>query len=399
MVTDSSPRLTTILRSLSPSRRFPVETIRSWFWRPQVAVIDFRTKFGVRFAAEIHETGQSLELRFVARDRESQYALQRAVKRLSLPRAVNYSKMPISLAHWPNTTTNDTVTGDSLVNIQRILTILNAEELNVSDDSVPCFWWDMRTNFGDIIGPRIISALSGRPVHNTYGQPNAGRAIVSVGSILDVVRRNDMTVWGTGLMNPLTPSRSREIRQTSWNITAVRGYRTKAQLESCLQCTLPNVVGDPGLLFPEVIGRAAVQQQNDVAVIPHYAHKATLNKQFVESQDCRFIDVEQAPETVAVEIQHSRSVISTSLHGLILAQAYEVPWIWLKVEDQHLAGRDFKFEDFFSTVEAAQVSIETVQSADLPGLDIRALARRARLPEKRYSSSELLNAFPCDDLP
>src|SRR5699024_7396414 len=87
-----------------------------------------------------------------------------------------------------------------------------------------------------------------------------------------------------------------------------------------------------------------------VAVVPHYSHKRLISEELVERSGCKFVDVEQGPQDVASEIAGAKAVVSTSLHGLIFAQAYGVPWLWLKISDRHLAGQDFKFEDFFSTL-------------------------------------------------
>ncbi|TSI13934.1 polysaccharide pyruvyl transferase family protein [Brevibacterium aurantiacum] len=391
-----SERLKAINASLKPKRRYPTEFRRSWFWRNDVLVLDFATRTGVRLAAEIHDRKEDSTLELVARDSESQYGLRRAISRLQLPRPVNINEKPIRLATWDRHVSNEVIIGDTLINIQRILTSLDSDRNQIQPNSVPGYWWDMRTNFGDLIGPKVMSHLTRRAVHNTYGLPNSGSAIVSVGSIIDVVHRSNMHIWGTGLMNVPTRSRIRELSGLDWTISAVRGHRTRTTLQDQLGWCIPNVVGDPGLLFPRVFSDSTTPTQDAIAVIPHYAHKTVLNRDLVESQECLFVDVERSPEEVASDIQRSRLVISTSLHGLILAQAYGVPWLWLKVVDRHLAGQDFKFEDFFSTVDRESVSVLACSTVDIQSINFRTIAKNSRLPTPRYSLNALEQAFPYD---
>lgn len=358
--------------------------------------MDFISPTGVKFAAEIHLDEIGLSLRVVARDAESLYSIRRALVRLDINRPININQRPITLATWNTTAEPSTVAGDVLVNIQRLLTAFASDSFQVEHNSLPSYWWDMRPNFGDLIGPRIVQNLTGRPVHNTYGQPGAGSAIVTVGSIIDVVRRSDMHIWGTGLMHSPSPQKVKELSTKSWTIHAVRGQRTRSALQDRLGWQVPDVVGDPGLLFPLVHSANTSSRPDNVSVVPHYSHKGLVTRDLVESQDCNFVDVERAPEQVADDIASSKLVISTSLHGIILAQAYQVPWVWLRISDRHLAGNDFKFDDFISTLDSTQVVAVSTTVSDVPYLDLQRIALSAAVPRARYSLTRLRNSFPLE---
>ena len=98
------------------------------------------------------------------------------------------------------------------------------------------------------------------------------------------------------------------------------------------------------------------------------------------------------------QIATSRAVVSTSLHGLIVAQAYGVPWVWLNIIDSQLVGNNFKFDDFFSTLEKTQVSRVDVKADQIRDIALDDVAAKATLPEPRYDPHALLNAFPESEL-
>jgi hypothetical protein len=66
----------------------------------------------------------------------------------------------------------------------------------------------------------------------------------------------------------------------------------------------------------------------------------------------------QDVEVVVRHIRDASLVISSSLHGIIVAQAYGRPWVWWRDNRGLLHGGDFKFEDFFSSIEVSPPCIE-----------------------------------------
>ena len=74
--------------------------------------------------------------------------------------------------------------------IQRAATLM-APATDIPIRSVPGYWWDLQENFGDQIGAWIIEMITGRPAHNTMGDPAAGYGLVTVGSILT----GDVQAW------------------------------------------------------------------------------------------------------------------------------------------------------------------------------------------------------------
>jgi hypothetical protein len=69
----------------------------------------------------------------------------------------------------------------------------------------------------------------------------------------------------------------------------------------------------------------------------------------------RLIDVSRPPWEVIRQIGRCRIVLSQSLHGLIVADAFNIPNLWI-APAQHMQGGDYKFMDYFSTLDAPKQS-------------------------------------------
>lgn len=95
------------------------------------------------------------------------------------------------------------------------------------------------------------------------------------------------------------------------------------------------------------------------------------------------------------QIVSSELCISSSLHGLIIAQAYGVPWVWLNLVEQPLDGHDFKFEDFFSTLkDSNQVYRSSFLFKDINEENLIKLGQRARVNNLKYSLELPLDSCP-----
>lgn len=66
---------------------------------------------------------------------------------------------------------------------------------------MPVFYWDGTPNFGDLVGPYLISKITGKLVLNVKDLKHSG--IMAVGSIVQLLDRKDMVIWGSGLMQSL----------------------------------------------------------------------------------------------------------------------------------------------------------------------------------------------------
>lgn len=210
------------------------------------------------------------------------------------------------------------------------------------------YWWNETPNFGDRIAQDIVAAVSGREV--IWASP-ADCELFAVGSLFKWIRAGVQSgdpgrrpwVWGSGIMGPLRVDFGKRIR-----LAAVRGPVTAALLNVSGQVAL----GDPGLLIPEVVPRPAARD-GAVGIVAHHSMslEALAGLRAGGGRPVRLVDVTQADHLQVVrDIAACDFVLSSSLHGLIVADAYGIPNRWLDPRGIH-RNAELKFHDYALAVD------------------------------------------------
>ncbi|MER1996801.1 MAG: polysaccharide pyruvyl transferase family protein [Arthrobacter sp.] len=253
-------------------------------------------------------------------------------------------------------------------------------------------WWDERPNFGDAVGPWLAAHLSGLTPVNGRSLGLSTPALATAGSIAGWLEQDGSQIWGSGLMGPVAGKSLARLRSLkNVRVHAVRGRNTRTELQRSTGWRVPEIYGDPALLLPRFLERTEAAG-GGIAVVPHLDHRKSLGK--TAGPGITMVDVREGVETVVRRIAGAQACVSSSLHGIIVAQAYGVPWVWLRISDQVISGDRYKFEDFFTTLDAAAASARDVTADALtPGL-IEELAASASLPELSIDLDPLLESFP-----
>lgn len=235
-----------------------------------------------------------------------------------------------------------------------------------NDDAIVLRWWQTIPNWGDAINPVLVREIAGvEPISHAEVVNLGNRPVHSVvGSVLDGAMVPNLVVWGSGFMHPDSSFRipPREIR-------AVRGPLTRELvLEQGIEC--PPVYGDPALLYPRFYAPDA-EVEFELGIVPHFqdAESPRLDS-FRGDPDVNVIDILSGVRNVVDQIRRCRGIASSSLHGLIAADAYGIPSVWVELSDR-VRGGGFKFRDYFASVnrpERAPIRIERdTTPADLIG--------------------------------
>jgi len=262
-------------------------------------------------------------------------------------------------------------------------------------------------NFGDMLGPDIVKraveyrfGCDASDLHvvdfdnNTIAKEYPGPCLFTVGSVMRNVRPNDH-VYGTGILGQkieLTEgngacSNERLNGKKFKNVTvySVRGPRSVALLKKHCEFKMHiasydqlhggryddlklnltrdfdklTPAGDAGFLvpflFPELLEEAKLFNDNpqpyssqrdkpDCVIMHHYdSSQWEKHKVTPDSNTTKLLPVVQPWQTMVKNITQCRVVSSSSLHGLILADAYGIPARWIRGTSNIIA---FKYLDY-----------------------------------------------------
>lgn len=243
-------------------------------------------------------------------------------------------------------------------------------------------------NIGDLANADVISHMAGA---GTIQAADLGAThILAIGSTLDSAAGNSL-VWGAGMMAPARRSGG----LIAGNVFALRGKLTAAALRK-QGLPIGNVpLGDPGVLLPDLMGiQRALTPRARLGIVPHYIDR--MHPEFVRLRSMdgvRDLNVhETSAKAFLSAMAECEAVVSSSLHGLIFAEALGIPNLWAEVGDGLPGGR-FKFLDWF-TCTRQPLAHPCLLRQDT----VLSLLDQARLHGLNVDQASLMNAFPHDRL-
>ncbi len=220
--------------------------------------------------------------------------------------------------------------------------------MNINQPYIPAFWYSSN-NFGDNLTHYLIKKISNRtPVLVERNYPC--EKIMVTGSILN----NDVPnaiVWGCGL------AFSTDVVPPKKQILAVRGKLTGEILKT-QGVEFNQVYGDPCLLLPRLYN-VDVPKTWKLGIMPHYVDtklvydKLGINDAELASHGIKILDIMSDVEDVVRQVKSCEKVISSTLHGLIVCDAYGIPSEWVKFSD-NIGGDDFKYLDYYSSINSSK---------------------------------------------
>jgi len=209
----------------------------------------------------------------------------------------------------------------------------------VCKNRIDAYWCDCR-NFGDHITPMLLRHYGFTPLHASQEDAK----IVSTGSILEhLADTYSGLIVGAGFLY--------ETSRRSFPKATVLAVRGRLTLERLGRRGSNVVLGDPGLLAAHVIGRRA-EKRFELGLVPHYVDRRNpfLDEIWQRNRgDVTIINVERKrPLHVFREIDMCQHIVSSSLHGLIVADSLGIPSAWMA--SPGLEGGRFKFDDYYSSI-------------------------------------------------
>ena len=218
--------------------------------------------------------------------------------------------------------------------------------------TIRLYWWSEihiqkknKENYGDLLGKYLTEKISGRKVTwlraNRFYLKNLWRPVyVTIGSVLEHIGSHCI-VWGSGVSN-------RDAQIAKATFTAVRGPLSRKRiLELGYDC--PEVYGDPALLLP-LYFEDVQSKKYELGIIPHINDYRKVKNMMKEDLSICIIDFLTIDiESTTHQILSCKRIISSSLHGIIVAHAYNIPAVQVKFSNA-IFGDGVKYRDYFLSV-------------------------------------------------
>lgn len=202
------------------------------------------------------------------------------------------------------------------------------------------------TNFGDELSRLVVADATGAQVE--WATPESADH-VAIGSVLGRFGMRSEMPWvlGAGLIAPPDGATVHLAQRSAHRFLAVRGPITA----TALGLRSDTVLADPGLLAMRLVGDKSRHRQGSL-VIPHFQAWGTPDGRRelrrARSAGFRVIHPSSKPMSVLKAIAMSDMVLSSSLHGVIVAHSLGVPVDLLSIPGGHETR--FKYDDYFESI-------------------------------------------------
>jgi pyruvyltransferase len=260
--------------------------------------------------------------------------------------------------------------------------------LSNSACKLPIRFYNSVPNVGDQLNLYILKHVSQRVPYEV--QSSLTPHILAIGSIAHLAGRGSY-LWGCGMIDNTPSPLWRRISQS--RILALRGSLTFNEFER-RGYTLNNLpLGDPAIFTSRYYTPSAGSRACRVGIIPHYIHHHIISPKVANDNNVKLIGVQTDPEKFIDSLLSCEYILSSSLHGLILADTFEIPNKWIKIKPD-LFGGDFKFHDYYSTTDHPDEKPEQYDPLACLSSFCRSMIKETSVKSFTLSKEALLDSFP-----
>ncbi len=208
---------------------------------------------------------------------------------------------------------------------------------------VKAYWWNKIPNFGDALAPYLLNHFS--DIEDVEWDTISHSLIASIGSILEHIPPDwDGYIVGSG---KLKENSRLQFHPATAKILALRGPLSAKGIPGNY------ALGDPGLLANELVGPQ--EKLWDLGIVPHWQDTeladrftALIPKEFT----VKVISTADHPLQVVREIGSCRRIVTSSLHGMITADAFGgIPRRVESCDKMIPDGGLFKFYDYSASIK------------------------------------------------
>lgn len=172
------------------------------------------------------------------------------------------------------------------------------------------YYWKEKKNFGDALSSLLIERWTG--LHSEWASPENSQ-MVMCGSILEhLPTLYKGVIAGAGKLHEFS-----QIPLPNARILALRGPLTAKGIKGSY------AIGDPGLLADELI--PIPEKKYNLGIVPHWTDTSIEHSPTFKKFSPKIIRVGESPLDVIRQIGECKKIVSSSLHGIILADAFGIP--------------------------------------------------------------------------
>lgn len=266
------------------------------------------------------------------------------------------------------------------------------------------YWYRAVYNLGDVLNPLLFNEFFGVPVKRS----KASKAdCMAVGSVLGSLQKNKLSlgrwilkifkrpvkVWGSGFIDNNLADDGFMIRRL--DVCAVRGKLSLDRLQKYTGNNLSNVVlGDPGLLASKLLDVSKIEKKYELGIIPHYVDANNPLLKNIQVANSIVIDVTAPVEQTLLQIAQCKHVISSAMHGLIVADSFGIPNVRMVLSDK-IAGGDYKFRDYYSALDM-DLPDKILMTQDTKITDTKFISDNYKVPQNKVQEicKEFIRVFP-----
>ena len=276
--------------------------------------------------------------------------------------------------------------------------------------AVKTFYYQLVPNVGD-----LLTGIIAKHMFNIELKWSKQRLceFMGIGSILDLICVNNPTViltrlkmnikklstyitplniWSSGFMRKPEEEFVSFYRKNI-SFTAVRGKLSQEIIEK-IYIPIPNVVlGDAGLLASLLMKYP--EKEYAIGIIPHYSeiYDPQAQKIMEYYKNAKLIDVRENPMHVIKEIASCEVILSSSLHGLVIADSFHIPNQHIVFSDM-FSWQEFKYRDYYSAYDLPHIFFDTRTSCDYPSINKIIDDYQIRHGEVVTKQKQLIECFP-----
>jgi len=242
--------------------------------------------------------------------------------------------------------------------------------------------WIYGQNFGDYLSFVIVGELLKRKGLLPLKSANSTRKLLALGSVMHFANDNDI-VWGSGVNGKMSVD---YYKFNQLDVRMVRGPLTQSFIEQRGITVPDSVFGDPALLLPELFPNLRKKTIPGLVTVLPNLNEFNMIRPLVP-KEFKLLSPIGYWKNIVKEILKSELLLTSSLHGLIVAEIFGVPVRFVGPSGGETL---FKYKDY---LEGTGRTLSETPNNFLDGVT---MDMGVGFPSPKVDVQGMISAFPDD---